>query len=194
MSAPARVQRIAEWLINAACRRLPADQRAERCREWIAEIPPILADECIRPSWRAVRALAFCAGIFRTTWQLSRPGRADARRARNSQWRTGAVRIRPDDTAVRVSVGLAAWLVVVAGIIIVLITHPDPRGWPFLLIVALGIGFDAFCLADIARASHVRYLPKWKWALLCLLQIPLGGILYLSVGRQAGGDCGSVVR
>jgi hypothetical protein len=45
------------------------------------------------------------------------------------------------------------------------------------------IGFDGFCLSDIARAAQVRYLPKWAWALICLAQIPLGGIMYLSIGR-----------
>jgi hypothetical protein len=29
----------------------------------------------------------------------------------------------------------------------------------------------------------VRYLPKWGWALVCLLSIPWGGIIYLIVGR-----------
>jgi hypothetical protein len=67
--------------------------------------------------------------------------------------------------------------------ITVLATDPDPRGWPFLLMVTLGIGFDVFCLTDIARAGQVRYLPKWAWALICLIQLPLGGILYLSIGR-----------
>jgi hypothetical protein len=29
----------------------------------------------------------------------------------------------------------------------------------------------------------VRCLSKWKWALICLIQTPLGGILYLCIGR-----------
>jgi hypothetical protein len=83
----------------------------------------------------------------------------------------------------RVTAGLVVWVVVVAGIITVLAVYPDPRGWPFLLVVALGIGFDAYCLTDIAHASQVRYLSRRTWALLCLVQIPLGGILYLCIGR-----------
>ena len=47
----------------------------------------------------------------------------------------------------------------------------------------LGIGFDAYCLTDIVRAADVRYLRKWVWALICLAQMPLGGILYLTIGR-----------
>jgi Phospholipase_D-nuclease N-terminal len=178
------VQRVAERLISAACRRLPADVRAERFREWTAELPAILDDESIGPSWlRGLRALAFCVGISRATRQLSRSALAGSRRIRNSQWRSGAPRTRPNDMAVRLAVGLVVFVVVVAGIITVLTTYPDPRGWPFLLLVALGIGFDVFCLADIARASEVRYLSKWAWALICLAQTPGGGIVYLCVGR-----------
>ena len=75
VSGTGPVQRIAERLIRSACRRLPADERAERLREWTAELPAILDDESIRPSWRrGLRALAFCAGVSRATRQLSRPG------------------------------------------------------------------------------------------------------------------------
>jgi hypothetical protein len=178
------VQRVAERLIRSACRRLPADARAERFREWTAELPAILDDESIRPTWlRGLRALAFCAGVSRATRRLSRPAPAGSRRGRNSRWRSGAPRTRPNDTAVRVAVGLGVYVVVVAGVVAVLTTHPDPRGWPFLLLAALGIGFDGYCLADIARASQVRHLPKWAWALICLAQTPAGGIAYLCAGR-----------
>jgi hypothetical protein len=60
---------------------------------------------------------------------------------------------------------------------------PQPRGWPIVLVLALAAAFDAFCLVDIARASQVRYLPKWAWALICLAQAPSGGLAYLCVGR-----------
>ena len=184
MSGTRPVQRVAERLIRSACRQLPGDARAERFREWTAELPAILDDESIRPSWlRGMRALAFCAGISRATRRLQPAALAGSRRAGNSRWRSGALRTRPNDTAVRVAVGLGVYIVVVASAIAVLIVDPDPRGWPFLLLVALGIGFDAYCLADIARASQVRYLSRRTWALLCLVQIPLGGILYLCIGR-----------
>jgi hypothetical protein len=184
MSRAPRAQRIAEWLIRTACRRLPADVRAEQCREWTAELPAILDDQSIRPSFlRTLRALTFCIGISRTTRQLSRSARAGSRRTRNSQWRTGAVKIRPPDVAVRTLAGLAAWLVIVAGVITLGRTLPDQHGWLFTLGLALAIGFDACCLVDIARAAQVRYLPKWAWALICLIQSPLGGIMYLSIGH-----------
>jgi hypothetical protein len=184
MSQAPRAQRTAEWLIRTACRRLPADVRAEQCREWTAELPAILDDQSIRPSLlRTLRALTFCIGISRTTRQLSRLARAGSRRTRNSRWRTGTVKTRPPDVAVRTVVGLAVWLVTVAGVITLGRTLPDPHGWLVALGLALAIGFDAFCLVDIARAAQVRYLPKWAWALICLSQNPLGGIMYLSIGH-----------
>jgi Phospholipase_D-nuclease N-terminal len=184
VSQAPRVQRVAEWLIYAACRRLPADVRAERCREWAAELPAILDDQGIRPSFlRALRALRFCAGISRTTRQLSRSARASARRTRNSQWRTGAMRTGRPDVAARALLGLFIWIVVVVGLITLLRMNPDPQRWPVTLGLGLAIGFDAFCLVDIARAAQVRYLPKWAWALICLIQTPLGGIMYLSIGH-----------
>lgn len=50
-----------------------------------------------------------------------------------------------------------------------------------LLVVAAG--FEAFCLVDLARAEAVRYLPRWAWAIICLVSVPFGGIVYLLVGR-----------
>jgi hypothetical protein len=184
VSRDPRVQGIAEWLIYAACRRLPADVRAERCREWAAELSAIFDDQSIRPSFlRALRALTFCAGISRTTRHLRRSAGAGARRTRKSQWRTGATSARSADVAARTVVGLVIWLVIVAVVITLLRIRPDPNGWLVTLGLALAIGFDAFCLADVARATQVRYLPKWAWALICLVQSPLGGIMYLSIGH-----------
>ena len=184
MSPAPRVQRAAEWLIHVVCRRLPADVRAERCREWTAELPAILDDQSIRPSFlRTLRALSFCVGISRTTRQLSRSARAGARRSRSSRWRTGAPATGSPHVAVRAVLGLLIWLVVAVGVIALIRVLLGPPGWPLGVIVALGIGFDAFCLADIARAEQVRYLPKWAWVLICLIQTPGGGIIYLSIGH-----------
>jgi hypothetical protein len=187
VSSARAVQQIGERLIRAACRRLPVDARAERYREWTAELPAILADESIRPSLlRALRAIAFCAGISKTTRQLTRLTRAGARRTRTAQWRAGALPTRSSALVGRLVIGLAVWLVFVAGsitLIAVVGTRAHPHPWPLLLIAVLGIAFDAFCLMDLARAAEVRYLRKRTWALICLIQIPLGGILYLSIGR-----------
>jgi hypothetical protein len=184
MSAAPRAQLTAEWLIHTACRRLPADVRAERCREWAAELPAILDDQSIRsPFLRMLRVLTFCLGISRTARQLSRSARAGSRHKRNSRWRSGATQSQPLDVAVRTVVGLVVWIVIAFGFIALLGARPDPHGWPVMLGLALAIGFDAFCLVDIARAAQVRYLPKWAWALICLIQAPGGGIMYLSIGH-----------
>jgi hypothetical protein len=59
---------------------------------------------------------------------------------------------------------------------------------PAVLIAVLvpAVGFAVFCLVDLARATEVRYLPKWAWAILCAgigLTIPWGGIAYLVFGK-----------
>jgi hypothetical protein len=47
------------------------------------------------------------------------------------------------------------------------------------------LGFVGFCWYDLSRSrSRVRYLPRWVWAVLCLVSIPLGGIVYLVLGRD----------
>ena len=43
--------------------------------------------------------------------------------------------------------------------------------------------FIALCLADLAEAPAVRYLPRETWRLLIMIWIPIGGILYLRLGR-----------
>jgi Phospholipase_D-nuclease N-terminal len=51
---------------------------------------------------------------------------------------------------------------------------------------ALVVGWEVLCLAEVIRAGQVRFLPRWVWAVACLLMIPFGGILYLLVGRVWG--------
>jgi uncharacterized membrane protein YczE len=51
---------------------------------------------------------------------------------------------------------------------------------PLILLAAVFVGF---CLYDLAR-HDVRYLPKWAWALICVISVPLGGIVYLLAGRE----------
>jgi Phospholipase_D-nuclease N-terminal len=55
-------------------------------------------------------------------------------------------------------------------------------------VIVIGVAFVVFCLVDLARTKRVRYLPKWVWALICLVSVPLGGIIYLSIGRIWGQD------
>jgi hypothetical protein len=49
-------------------------------------------------------------------------------------------------------------------------------------IAVLASAFAVYCLFDLSR-SEVRYLPKWAWAVLCVVSIPFGGVLYLLVGK-----------
>lgn len=50
-------------------------------------------------------------------------------------------------------------------------------------LIAVAIGFVAYCLFDLSR-SEVKHLPKWAWAVLCIMSVPLGGIAYLLIGRE----------
>jgi hypothetical protein len=49
--------------------------------------------------------------------------------------------------------------------------------------VALIAGWEFYLLSDLAAAERVRLLPRWAWVAACLLQIPLGGIAYLAIGK-----------
>ncbi|MGH2719313.1 MAG: PLDc N-terminal domain-containing protein [Actinomycetota bacterium] len=51
-------------------------------------------------------------------------------------------------------------------------------------LLVLGLAFLVYCWYDIAKAPTVRYLPKWAWAIIAALSVPLGGIIYLLVGRE----------
>ena len=50
-----------------------------------------------------------------------------------------------------------------------------------LLILALA--FVVYCWVDMYR-NDVKYLPKWAWAIIAAISIPIGGVVYLVVGRE----------
>ena len=50
-------------------------------------------------------------------------------------------------------------------------------------LIVIAVAFVGYCLYDLSR-SQVRHLPKWAWALVCIVSIPVGGIVYLTVGRE----------
>lgn len=60
----------------------------------------------------------------------------------------------------------------------------NPKAAALLPVLLILLGFLVFCLVDLIRAKEVRYLPKWAWALICLVSVPLGGIIYLLAGRS----------
>jgi Phospholipase_D-nuclease N-terminal len=54
-------------------------------------------------------------------------------------------------------------------------------------LLALATTFLAYCLIDLIRRPNPKHLPRWVWALICCASIPLGGIVYLLVGRANEG-------
>ena len=75
MRGERRLLRIGEYLIARACRRLSADTRDERYREWAAELPAILRDPGIRlAARRAARMLGFAPAPCRELpWLVAVP-------------------------------------------------------------------------------------------------------------------------
>jgi hypothetical protein len=183
-----RAQRIAEHLVRRACRHLPDDTRDERYREWTAELPAILHDPDIRSGLlRSARALSYAAGTSRSTRHPHRAAGSPhqhTRRAASMPRPDGVLPARPGaPVPLPVIAGVGIWLGLVV-LTVALIAVFQPRGfWPLVPGLVLAAGFVAFCLADLARAGEVRYLPKWAWVLVCFVSIPLGGIMYLSAGR-----------
>jgi len=180
-------QRLPEYLIQRACRRLPDDTRDERQREWAAELPAILHDPGIAFAPRRwAGAVLYAAGAARAARVIGRPGRAAGRSRRPSRADRPARAGEPGALARRIVMGAGLYLGFVAVTIALLRLAGTHGGWPLIPVFAMAIGLAAFCLADLIRADQVRYLPKWAWALACLIQIPLGGIIYLCIGRARG--------
>ena len=190
MSRVAFVPWLAERLIRRACRRLPEHARDDRYREWTAELAAIL-DDAAGGFPGAARGLRYATGIARAVRRMRPAAPAGqvppVRPMPPMPWRTGAPPARPAGPAARAVAGLAIWLVLTFAFIAVVREFPPHSFWQVLAWLAAPAGFAALCLADLARRAQVRYLPKWGWALACLLSIPLGGILYLSIGRVPGG-------
>lgn len=55
-----------------------------------------------------------------------------------------------------------------------------------LMIAVATTGFAAYCVIDLARADDrdIVLLPRVAWAAICILSVPIGGIVYLLVGRR----------
>jgi uncharacterized membrane protein HdeD (DUF308 family) len=51
-------------------------------------------------------------------------------------------------------------------------------------LVLVAVVFVVWVVVDIVRSPSVRYLPKWAWIVLSMISIPVGGIVYLLVGRE----------
>jgi Phospholipase_D-nuclease N-terminal len=176
MTGPPPAQRVAQHLIARACRRLPGEAGDERYREWAAELPAILADPDVGSGVRrSARALGYAAGVSRCTRRLGRAGTRPRPHAGQPA--------RPGFPVLRVVVGAVLYAAVVALFLVLGTMFRPPRPWLLVSVLPAAACFAGFCLADLARARQVRYLPKWGWAVACLIQIPLGGIMYLAAGR-----------
>ncbi len=137
---------LAEWLIGRACRHLPAAARAERGREWTAELPAILADPEVRPGLRrSARALRFAAGTIRTARRehgvfRGRLTGADARAA-------GA----------RLFMCASLWLAAVCLVRLGAVLHVPPlHGTWIALVVLAAAAVELFALAQAIKL--VRWL------------------------------------
>ena len=85
MRAERPLLRLGEYLVGRACQELPRDVRAERYREWAAELPAILHDPQVRLApWRAARMLGYAADTLRGTVMTAI--RARARTPRMPAW------------------------------------------------------------------------------------------------------------
>jgi hypothetical protein len=50
----------------------------------------------------------------------------------------------------------------------------------WLPLFAVGVAFSALMLVHLAR-TDAPYMPKWAWALLIVVTMPLGAVVYLAV-------------
>jgi hypothetical protein len=50
-------------------------------------------------------------------------------------------------------------------------------------VAIVAVCFEVFCLVDLVRAEEVRFVPRWAWAIICVISIPLGGVAYLLLGK-----------
>jgi hypothetical protein len=53
-----------------------------------------------------------------------------------------------------------------------------------VIAIVVVVRFEIFCLRDIAHARQTRYLTRAGWAAVCVVAIPVGGIVYLCCGRM----------
>ena len=50
-------------------------------------------------------------------------------------------------------------------------------------VLALAVFYIVWVVYDILH-SEVRHLPRWGWVLVTVLSVPIGGIVYLLIGRD----------
>ena len=52
--------------------------------------------------------------------------------------------------------------------------------------VVVAVRFEVFCIRDILHTpdSRLRYLTRAGWIAVCLVSIPVGGLVYLYCGKR----------
>lgn len=55
-----------------------------------------------------------------------------------------------------------------------------------LIVAVVATGFAAYCVMDVARTDDrdILLLPRIAWAVVCVISVPIGGIVYLMFGRR----------
>jgi hypothetical protein len=139
-------QRLAGWLIRRACRDLPAAARAERGREWTAELPAILDDPDVRSGWlRSARALRFALGTIRTA------------RREHGVFRGQLTGADARSAGMRLFVCASLWLAAVCLVRLGAVLHiPPPHGIWIALVVLAAATVELFALAQLIKV--VRWL------------------------------------
>jgi hypothetical protein len=156
-----RARRIAEFVIRRAGHRLPADARAERCREWAAELPAILSDPGIRSAaLRRARALRYAAGVYRGARRVGRSA-GQPRAAAPPAWasrsqRRPMERIRLPGGVVLYAVAVVLWV----GCLVLINAFP-PGGGPDYPVLAVSFVSGVLALAGTIR--FVRWLRRRSW-------------------------------
>lgn len=158
------VRQVAEHRIRKACLRLPGEMREERFGEWSAELAAILSDPAGGGALRrAARAIRYSAGLPTATRRLRRiadAGDQPARSATAVPWRNGAPPPVPRGPAFRVTAGVGIWLIFVVTLVALVREFPPHSFLQILPGLLAAVCFVALCLADVIRATQVRYLPK----------------------------------
>ena len=50
-------------------------------------------------------------------------------------------------------------------------------------ILVLVVVYWVWIVRDIQN-SQVRHLPRWGWILIAVLSVPVGGVVYMLIGRE----------
>ena len=174
--------RAGEFLVARAVRRLPAGVRDERYREWAAELPAILRDPSLGPSWRrAALMLSYALDTIRAA--ALRPGQDRYR---------GAHRGRDPRAAVKTARWLLFLPAALAGLLALLslqllLSYLVSLGTGLGLWPAAGVAFMLVMIALLAS----RFLPRRAFAVGTVL---LGSwLIYLFAALPAGWPAGPPV-